>query len=95
MHYDESTPAEAAMAKDTTVYFKVLNLDGTACHGGRDRWALPVNDQPGDWMPDISDPKPCMRGYHLCRDMSDLLWSDDLAGRSARRGYPRHGQDRS
>ncbi len=57
----------------TTIYYKVLNSDGTPCHGGTGQWHLPDGDQPGAWMPAIDYPVPCKRGYHLCRDALDLL----------------------
>jgi hypothetical protein len=60
------------------VYYKVLNEDGTSCHGGQCTWSLPTqNDDgtwtPGEWMPAIKGAlEPCENGYHLCRG-SDLL----------------------
>src|SRR5690606_11532697 len=58
---------------DPVICYKVLNVDGTPCHGGTGRWHLPTADGPGEWMPTIPDPVPCTRGYHLCRDAADLL----------------------
>jgi len=55
------------------IFYKVLNVDGTPFHGGTSRWHLPTADGPGEWMPAIPDPVPCARGYHLCRDATDLL----------------------
>lgn len=53
--------------------WKVLNADGTPCHGGTGVWSLPSADGPGDWMP-IDDPKPCKRGWHLCRRADLVCW---------------------
>ena len=41
--------------------YKVLNDDGTPCHGGSGKW-----DLDGGWMPRIDGIEPCERGYHLC-----------------------------
>ena len=35
---------------DATPYYKVLNDDGTAYHGGTGRWHLPTAEKPGRWM---------------------------------------------
>lgn len=56
----------------SATYYKVLDLDGSAFHGGSGKWHMPSGKRPGKWMPAISDPKPCVRGYHLCRDTTDL-----------------------
>ncbi|MFH0983537.1 MAG: hypothetical protein V2A79_18640, partial [Planctomycetota bacterium] len=56
------------------MYYKILNVDGTACHGGAGQWALPVGDEPGAWMPVVNDPVPCERGYHLCREGDLVVW---------------------
>lgn len=56
------------------IYYKVLNLDGSCCNGGTGQWNLPIGDQPGHWMPDIPDPLPCIRGYHLCRPSDLVQW---------------------
>ena len=51
---------------DTTL-FKVLGDNGACYHGGRGRWHLPANGQPGRWMPSIRGKlEACERGYHLC-----------------------------
>ena len=55
------------------ICYKVLNADGSACHGGSGVWALPTADTAGAWMPPIADIVPCQRGYHLCEGASDLL----------------------
>ena len=53
---------------------KVLNNDGTSCNGGSGKWNLPVDGQPGDWMPPISNIHPCKRGYHLGKGSQVLYW---------------------
>jgi len=71
----------------TVIFYKVLGVDGTPFYGGTGRWHLPTADGPGEWMPAIPDPVPCERGYHLCRDVADLLewlgptiWVAEAAG---------------
>jgi len=67
--------------------FKVLDLDGSAFHGGCGKWSLPQNGQPGDWMPPIEgELVPCKNGYHLCRTidlvrwLGPSIWSADCRG---------------
>ena len=55
--------------------FKVLNEDGTPCHGGYGAWSLPSDDAPGEWMPAIEGKLiACENGYHLCREQDLLEW---------------------
>ena len=55
--------------------YKVLNTDGTACHGGSGEWSLPHDGEPGAWMPPIEGTLvACVHGYHLCRDKQVLGW---------------------
>ena len=55
--------------------WKVLNADGTPCHGGTGKWKLPAKDGPGGWMPPIQgDLVPCENGYHLCRKQNLVYW---------------------
>jgi len=55
--------------------FKVLNEDGTSCHGGCGAWSLPSDDTPGEWMPAIEGKLiACENGYHLCRKRDLLEW---------------------
>jgi hypothetical protein len=56
------------------LYYKVLNEDGSAYHGGSGKWYLPRNGKPGKWMPAIANPEPCVRGYHLCRPTDIVDW---------------------
>ena len=56
------------------IYYKVLNEDGSACHGGKGKWHLPVPPDPGRWMPKIKVIDPCNAGYHLCRRRDLLFW---------------------
>ena len=53
--------------------YKVLNRDGTPCHGGTGRWSLPHDGKPGKWMPAVAV-DPCCSGYHLCRLRDLPLW---------------------
>src|SRR2546422_11047912 len=57
-----------------TTYYKFLNEDGTACNGGTGQWFLPKGRRPGKWMPKIANPRPCVRGYHLCAEDQLLGW---------------------
>jgi len=52
-------------------YYKVLDQDGQAYHGGTGQWHLPRGKRPGKWMPEIQTLIPCQLGYHLCR-LKDL-----------------------
>jgi len=60
--------------------YKVLNENGTPCHGGNGTWSLPTLNEdgawiPGKWMPAIEgELVPCENGYHLCRDVQVLDW---------------------
>ena len=55
--------------------FKILNEDGTPCHGGYGAWSLPSDDAPGEWMPAIEGKLiACENGYHLCREQDLLEW---------------------
>ena len=55
------------------MYYKVLTADGKPCYGGVGQWHL-ANGQPGEWMPEIADIKPCERGYHLCERGQLIHW---------------------
>lgn len=58
-----------------TTYYKVLDANGLACHGGTGSWLLPVNiDEPGAWMPAIINPQLCWCGYHVVPASSLLSW---------------------
>ena len=46
------------------LYLKVLNVDGSPCHGGTGTWHLPRGSKPGQWMPPVK-PVPCQSGYHV------------------------------
>lgn len=49
-------------------------LDGTrSCNGGNGAWHRPHGNRPGKWMPNIPDLEPCVSGYHVCDDTTDLL----------------------
>jgi len=72
-------------------YYKVLSKDGCACHGGHGKWHLPkqLPDgtwKPGRWMPNIKDPIPCERGYHLFERKNVLNWLGDTCYEAEYRG---------
>ena len=55
--------------------FKVLDIDGTAYHGGDGKWSLPKGGKPGKWMPPIEGELiPCKNGYHACHEQDLLQW---------------------
>jgi hypothetical protein len=53
-------------------YYKILD-NGKPYNGGTGTWFLPKNG-PGEWMPKIEQLKPCISGYHLCRERDLVLW---------------------
>ena len=55
--------------------YKVLDSNGRSYHGGGSAvWSLPVDGQPGAWMPPIEgELKPCKNGYHLCSGEEQLV----------------------
>lgn len=55
------------------IYYKVLSENGEACHGGYGTWHLPNGRRPGKWMPKITKPVCCVRGYHLVT-REQLVW---------------------
>ena len=55
-------------------YYKVLDKNGEACHGGRGKWRLPKGDKPGAWMPTIRRVVACESGYHVCRRADLVKW---------------------
>lgn len=55
-------------------YWKVLNADGTPCHGGTGRWPLPVDGHPGAWLSVRGLLKECHNGLHLCRRQDLIYW---------------------
>src|ERR1035437_2466644 len=58
-------------------YWKVLDAQGLACHGGTFQYDLPKGSKPGKWTPTITDMEPCTRGYHLCRDADLIGWCNN------------------
>lgn len=62
-----------------TRYWKILDANGRACHGGRYQYDLPRWDDeegwiPGAWTPAIPNIVACRRGYHVCRDQDLVHW---------------------
>lgn len=57
--------------------YKVLNLDGTPCHGGVGAWPLPTQRadgwEPGEWREVTGELVPCENGLHLCANERQLL----------------------
>jgi len=67
--------------------YKVLDVDGSALHGGLGKWHLPRGKMPGKWMPLITDIAPCRRGYHLSRGAGQLLlWLGPVIWEAEARG---------
>ena len=72
--------------------FKVLNQNGTPCHGGSGQWHLPTGDAPGRWMPPIRGKLiACKNGYHLCHKDNLVDWLGpaiyEAETRGERQGY--------
>jgi len=60
---------------ENEMLFKIINENGTPCHGGWGKWSLPHNKQPGDWMPPVKGKLiACENGYHLCREGDLIKW---------------------
>jgi hypothetical protein len=82
------------------MYFKVLNKDGGACHGGHGKWNLPRKKKdgtwiPGKWMPVIKGKLiPCKNGYHLCREKDLLGWLYESIYEAEYRGEMIEGKDK-
>ncbi len=60
--------------KEKIKYFKVLGHAGLPFNGGKGKWNLPQNGNPGDWMPKIEEIIPCRSGYHLCEFTDLMTW---------------------
>ena len=58
-------------------YWKVLDAQGRACHGGTFQYDLPKGSKPGAWTPRIENIEACARGYHLCRDADLVEWCNN------------------
>lgn len=58
----------SASRKLGTLY-KVLNKDGSTCHGGAGVWP-----KPGEWLEVSGGLVPCANGLHLCRREDLVLW---------------------
>jgi len=55
-------------------YYKVL--DGDTAIYGAGKWHKPQGKRPGKWMPKLNENllRPCVYGYHLCRDQDLIYW---------------------
>ena len=58
--------------------YKVLNLDGTPCHGGVGAWSLPTKRadgswEPGEWREATGDLVMCGNGLHGCDGERQLV----------------------
>jgi hypothetical protein len=60
-------------AMSETTLYKVLGPNAESIHGGSGTWHLP-NGKPGQWMPKITEPRCCKRGYHLVELYSLPEW---------------------
>lgn len=50
-------------------FWKVLNADRTAYHGGTGRWP-----EPGEWWEVTGEIVPCQHGLHVCRREDLVKW---------------------
>jgi hypothetical protein len=63
----------------TRLFLKSLNPGGAAVQPGATVcWPLPqgdpyLPDAPGEWTPLCPDPVPCTRGWHLARNVRELI----------------------
>ena len=55
-------------------YYKVLDENGAAFHGGAGVWPLPQNGEPGEWVEVEGELIPCENGLHLCRERDLIAW---------------------
>ena len=55
--------------------FKFLDRDGSCRYAPGQRWSLPRDDGPGDWMPPIEGELRHRNAYHVFRGCDVLLWS--------------------
>ena len=62
------------MKTTSEVFYKVLGLRGKAMNGGRGRWPLPHDDQPGKWVEVAGPLVACQNGLHVCRLDWLILW---------------------
>lgn len=59
---------------DQERFFKVLNEDGSAFHGGLGVWPLPSEDGPGEWLEVKGQLVKCSNGLHVCRPQDLRRW---------------------
>ncbi len=74
--------------------YKVLNLNGSPCHGGSGSWNLPHGKRTGKWMPEVQDIELCECGYHLCRKQDLVLWLGPAIYEAEYRGDILEGSDK-
>jgi hypothetical protein len=56
------------------LFLKILGTGGAAVQTGPAvRWPLPKGGVPGGWTDPVPDPWPCARGWHMHRDVAELL----------------------
>lgn len=55
-------------------YYKVLDANGAAFHGGTGYWPLPKGKRPGKWLKVEGSIVACRRGLHFCRDDQLVQW---------------------
>lgn len=69
--------------------YKVLNTDGSCCHGGIGKWPLPHGSQPGKWLPKITDDLAvCKCGYHVLKPENLIDWLGPMICEVEVRGTP-------
>ena len=62
------------MKTTSEVFYKVVGLRGKAINGGRGRWPLPHDGQPGKWVEVAGPLVACLNGLHVCRLNQLLAW---------------------
>ena len=58
----------------STSLYKVLGSDAQSIHQGTATWYKPHGQRPGKWMPEVGNPRCCIRGYHLVEPWSLAEW---------------------
>ena len=80
--------------------YKVLNLDGTPCHGGVGAWSLPTKRadgswEPGEWREVTGELVLCENGLHGCDGERQLVqWLGPLVCEMEYDGEVVRGEDK-
>lgn len=70
---------KAAVKRERHLFIKFLDGEGRGPSYPKCVYALPKGGKPGKWMPKITNPVMCARGYHAATPQSAYSWSDVTA----------------